>query len=341
MLVETGADRGVPPATSLAGTGLSVDDLRRADAVIPAQHELHVARNLVRTLGDPPGLGADAGARYRLIDLGMLGFAMLASPTVGDALIIAARNAGMTSAFVRPTVDVDRHRARLVMDATQIPADVRTLFVERDAAAASVALVPGVLGTERIPGMRLRLALPGPSVRAVAAAVISGLDVTADRDGPSRLELPLPLWRRALPQADGESAAACERLCRDLLEQRRRRTGRAAVIRARLVRDPGRIPSLPEVAGELNADPRTVRRWLAEEGTSFRALLDEARQALGQALVAEPGLTIAEVAARSGFAETASFTRAFVRWTGQTPTAWRAARRPPTPTPTPPPTPTL
>lgn len=325
MLTEVGEDHGVPAAALLAGSGLSADDLRRSETIVPALAELQVARNLVHALGDRPGLGADAGARYRLVNTGMLAFAMLASPTVGDGLTIALRNAGMTSAFVRPALAIDNRRALFSFHADAIPADVRTFFLERDATAA-VALIAGMLGERPLPGTRMVLDLPGASVRSVADALATVGEVTSDPGVVSRLEMPLSLWRRPLPQADDESAALCERQCRALLERRRHRAGRAGAIRARLLRDPGRIPSLAEIARELNADPRTVRRWLTAEGTSFRALLDEARQALGQALVAEPGLTIAEVAARTGFAETASFSRAFTRWTGQTPTAWRASR---------------
>jgi AraC-like DNA-binding protein len=68
---------------------------------------------------------------------------------------------------------------------------------------------------------------------------------------------------------------------------------------------------------------RTLARQLAEEGTSFEALLDEVR--LGVALQGLTGseLNVQDVAFLLGYSETAAFSRAFRRWTGQSPAEYR------------------
>ena len=68
-----------------------------------------------------------------------------------------------------------------------------------------------------------------------------------------------------------------------------------------------------------------MRRRLAEEGRSFQEVLDECR--MRQALFefrARPDLSIAEIALRLGYAEHSNFTRAFHRWNGVSPQAFRA-----------------
>jgi AraC-like DNA-binding protein len=77
------------------------------------------------------------------------------------------------------------------------------------------------------------------------------------------------------------------------------------------------------VADELNLDPRTLRRRLDSEGTSFRGLVAEVRETLAIELLSNTGLTVEEVAVRLGYADTASFTHAFIRWRGKPPSHFR------------------
>jgi AraC-like DNA-binding protein len=125
-----------------------------------------------------------------------------------------------------------------------------------------------------------------------------------------------------LPQADELTAAMTERQCRKLVKQRRSRAGVAGVVRDELVRTPGDMPALDEVAERLAVSERTLRRRLADEGTSFRALVDEVRSALAEELLSTGSLSVEQVARRLGYAETASFTHAFTRWKGVSPRAW-------------------
>jgi AraC-like DNA-binding protein len=128
-----------------------------------------------------------------------------------------------------------------------------------------------------------------------------------------------------LPQADPNTARVAERQCRQLLEQRLSRVGVAGQVRSRIMHT-SRFPSMQEVAGELHLDPRTLRRKLTAEGSSYRELVAQARKIRAEQMLAgnEP---IEAIAARLGYAETASFTHAFTRWTGMPPSHFRARAR--------------
>lgn len=80
---------------------------------------------------------------------------------------------------------------------------------------------------------------------------------------------------------------------------------------------------LEGVAKKLGLGGRSLQRRLKDEGTSFQALRDETRRALADRYF-DQGLSIAEVSFLLGFSEPSAFFRAFKRWTGQTPIAWRA-----------------
>ncbi|MEU8963537.1 AraC family transcriptional regulator [Streptomyces sp. NPDC048491] len=84
-----------------------------------------------------------------------------------------------------------------------------------------------------------------------------------------------------------------------------------------------RLPTLEETAARLAMSPATLRRRLAREGTSFQQLKDAVRRDAAIAGLAEGREPIAEIAARLGFSEDTSFHRAFRRWTGTTPGAYR------------------
>jgi AraC-like DNA-binding protein len=112
------------------------------------------------------------------------------------------------------------------------------------------------------------------------------------------------------------------------MQRNERRKGITAVVRTKLFRDSGSFPTLPDVACQLGMHPRTLRRRLAEEGTSFRALVNQARATVAVDLLCHVGLTVEEVSKRLGYTDTSTFCHAFKRWHGESPSAYlrRAAR---------------
>lgn len=83
-------------------------------------------------------------------------------------------------------------------------------------------------------------------------------------------------------------------------------------------------PDVSAVARDLGTSERTLQRRITEEGTSFRGLVQDARQEMGHKLLADPAADIAEVACLLGFHDITSFYRAFRGWEGVTPQVWRS-----------------
>jgi len=80
--------------------------------------------------------------------------------------------------------------------------------------------------------------------------------------------------------------------------------------------------SQDEIARRLNRRLSSLRRDLHNEGTSYKALLEQTREELAKAYIAEGQHSLAEVAYLLGFSDQANFTRAFKRWTGATPSEY-------------------
>jgi AraC-like DNA-binding protein len=86
--------------------------------------------------------------------------------------------------------------------------------------------------------------------------------------------------------------------------------------------------SATAVAGRLAVHPRTLSRRLHADGAGYRNLVGETRFEVARQLLAQNGIPLSQVAAALGYSEASAFTRAFRRWSGQTPTAWRASQMP-------------
>lgn len=81
--------------------------------------------------------------------------------------------------------------------------------------------------------------------------------------------------------------------------------------------------SVQRAARQLGLSVRTLQRRLRDEGVTHRAVVDTVREAMALRLLTESEYRVSEIAERLGFSDTATFHRAFRRWTGGTPAAYR------------------
>jgi AraC-like DNA-binding protein len=320
LLTKLGVERGLSAATCLRGTGLRADDLNRPEQHVTGEQELMVIANLLEALGDPPGLGLEAGVRYHLTTYGIWGFALISSPTLRSAISVGLRYMDLTYTFCRVWTREDGDELCLYLDVTTVPAPLRRFLIERDTAAVHVIQRELFAAATRL--RRVSFAFPAPPGGTRRYEEVFGFRPEFDAaahavafDG-SRLDMPLP-------QAEANTADLADAQCRRLLEKQRARTGLSGQVRNVLLTRPGAPPTLAEVAATLHLSPRTLRRRLAGEEASYRMLLDEVREKLAEELLVNGRLTVEEVAQRLGYSETSSFTHAFRRWNGVGPRAHR------------------
>ena len=84
-------------------------------------------------------------------------------------------------------------------------------------------------------------------------------------------------------------------------------------------------PGVELAAEATGTSPRTLQRWLSQQGLTYSALIDEARFELAADLLTDPYLKITNIAYELGFKDPGSFSRTFKRLSGLSPREYRAA----------------
>jgi len=305
---------GLDPRAACAAA--KVDPRVLEDAGVPFGPD-ELTRVLARAeeMAADPLLGLHMAARAR--GRGVLAYLARAQRTVGDGLRAFAQLAGAT--WGNPdAVAVERRGTRAFVGFRLDPGLSRHA-VEYVVARTAIALarsgaLPREIWFRHAPG-----GVPGEYERVLRCAVrfrraASGLAVRGD-------DLARPL-RTANPEA-AEALAAV--LAQPAARPPSPVAGRlAAAVEDTLAR--GERPDRDALARALGMSGRTLARRLASEQRLFRDVVEEVRRMLAHRLVVEGGFTLGEVAIRVGFADLAAFGKAFRRWFGDCPSAFRPRR---------------
>jgi AraC-like DNA-binding protein len=131
-------------------------------------------------------------------------------------------------------------------------------------------------------------------------------------------------WRLPLRRSDPVLRHVLETQANEILARLPARTGLAMEVqRALASRVAGGDTQIQTIARQLALSERTLQRRLAAEGVSYQSLLDDARKEAAARYLTGSTLAICEVAYLVGYSEPAPFHRAFKRWYGMTPEAFR------------------
>lgn len=96
----------------------------------------------------------------------------------------------------------------------------------------------------------------------------------------------------------------------------------------KLIQDalPSGIPSIIQIGKHMGMSSRTLTRRLSDNGFTFRNLIKQTQEKTSKELLQKSSCTISEIAFQTGFSEQSAFSRAFKRWTGQSPIEYRQLR---------------
>jgi AraC-like DNA-binding protein len=310
---------GVGMDEVLAGTGVTSDQLR-PDGFIPFSAFLAILDNACRATGRDD-IGLLLGQRQTLAALGPLGAAMRHAATLGEA--IAAFVSFQIGNSTGGAVYLIRAEQDVILGYGVYDQTVHTSPQIHDMVLAVGCNMISELTQGAVGPAEILLSRPAPG-DPVAFQRLGRCPV---RFGQSQTGLLLTHDSLALklPEADtGRHELARARLASALEESRPELSGHVRhLLRAQLLMGQA---SMEDVAGRLDLHPRTLRRRLRQEGTSFEAIKDEVRHAAARELLMLGALGIADIAFTLDYASVSAFAHAFRRWSGTSPGRWREER---------------
>jgi AraC-like DNA-binding protein len=312
---------GVPPARLFAGTGITEAALSAPGARLP----LSVMGRLTeraRTLSGEPGLGMHLGLKMRISAHGELGVAAMTASTIREALDVAVQFTPLRTTAIALRVREEGDTAALVVEERVSLEPVRDVFM--------FTLLIGIwqIGNA-LTGRELQgdadLTFPEPPYFQRFADFTPG----RVRFGRPANQLVFPKETLELPllMADPASQRVAREQCVKALEALGHTGHLLTRVRALIPRREGGTHELAEVAAKVGMSERTLKRRLAEHETSFSQLVDEHRRDTAMLLLSSDDLPIEAIADRVGYSDAANFTRAFRRWTGVSPRAFRRELR--------------
>ncbi len=256
------------------------------------------------------------------------------------------RSFGLVGAFARYSPDLQTALGRLeTYQHLYHGGQILSLEASRDVATLSYAIVqPGIRAVDQIEDgalaifcnvmrnlcgsnwlpLEVRFAHRRPSnTRPFVQAFQTSLQFDAEQSG---LVFSANWLRRRLPEADAD----LQRLLVQQIESLEASQGDEFPTQVRRVLRSGLLAghaSAEQVAALFSMHRRTLTRRLSAHGTSFSDLAEEGRFEIAQRMLGSTDLDITGIAAALDYADASAFTRAFRRWSGTTPAAWRTRRR--------------
>ncbi|WP_223424681.1 AraC family transcriptional regulator [Alcanivorax limicola] len=306
----------------VAGTGVDVPTLQDSDGYIDWHGAARLMRN-ARQLAASGDIALQTGLRALPAMHGPMGVAAMASPTLRDAMAVFARyNNTRTGIF---TAELMESEDSLTMQLHfAYPMDEAVQFLTESALASAFACHSMLLGRPLSGGV-VQFNYPAPDYAEAFYSAFAGNQVRFDAPAPA-LCLPARYGDEPLASHDRDMMWLASQQCEARQEALRRRGRYCDEVLALLTREPavaGMLPGLVETAAALNISPRTLIRRLKEEGTRFQQLRDQALSRQATRLLGLPQYTVAAVAEALGYTDVASFRRAFRRWFGTSPAAFR------------------
>ncbi|MEW6991609.1 AraC family transcriptional regulator [Colwelliaceae bacterium 6441] len=317
-LLEVAGEFGVDKNIVLEQIDLSELELESCDMYYTVEQHFDSLR-MIRKQVDIQGLGVLVGDRISIADLGIMGYAMLSSPTLRRAINVAMRFQRITD----PVLHMDFHEGSKDFVIT-----IEPLFLLGEAYRYDVEETLAIWNQilffyfgEHAKFTQIKVTWSKPEYARMykdtfQCKVLYDQDRNDFRFSKELLDQPLSL-------ANDQAARICEQQCAELLRKLSKGETILDTVRRILINSPGRLPQLVEVAEKLHTSPRNLRRKLSEANTSFRQIADEVRMHLAVEYLRDTNLSIEQIAILVGYSDASNFHRAFKRYNELTPSDFR------------------
>lgn len=321
MLAQAVASSGIDLNAFVSALGIGLDHYLDPNGRIPVSLMQRAWAQAVEWSGDPC-FGLRLADVMHPTSLHGLGLAMVASSTLKDALVRVVRYQRIISTAFDLKLEEQGSRVSILIDAKK--SGVRFHDASIDATGAVLTRMCRITSGLEVSPTEVSLRHPAPpcSVRFEAFYGCRVVFGAAD----NRLTMSRTLLEQTLPSANPLLAHANDEVVVRYLEELDSPSLTDRVRREIIDLLPAGAPREEQVARRLNLGLRSLQRQLQREGISYKQILEQTRNELAIRYLQEGRRRLTEIGFLLGFAEQASFSRAFKRWTGVPPQVYRDAR---------------
>ncbi|WP_184502987.1 AraC family transcriptional regulator [Streptomyces botrytidirepellens] len=312
---------GVDLDSELSRVGLDETVMRSAGLRVSYRQGSAVIRRAVELTGDAH-LGLRVGAAQHLTAWGLLGFAQLAAETLRDAVETGVRFQNLSGAMVVWSADEEETGYVLRADLPDPALDPTVaVFLAEEAFASVVTLTRLSAGVEFAP-QSVEFAFPAPpDMHPFTELFRCAVRFAADEN---RMVFPMVWARRPMPGRDPVTYAATVEVLEQAMASRRDQQDLLEVLEISIAQSLPDVPSVVEQARRHASSERTLRRRLAECGTTYEAVVDGVRRERVEQLLYRSEATMRDIARQAGFSDVRALRRAVRRWHGVAPRQLRA-----------------
>lgn len=306
---------GFDAPTVLAGSCIPAHRLEDPSYLVSPDQYRKVVANILRLTGNK-GIAFDLGSRSEIADLGIVGYAMVSSPTLLDALQLWIRYArALVGACwgVRLLDDEPGHFSVEVIE--ELPTAGGLAFCVEEF-ITMMQKIGGALSGAAPEVQRVMLPYEKPDY----ADLYDEICKVPVRFSAQRMQITVPQsWADTpLRTSDREFNEICLQHCGQIMRQIAQESPLLSRLRLMLLRSPSAVPTLDEAAEHLGLSSRTLRRQLHDQGRSYHRLVADFRTELACEYLRSATLSAKEIGYLLGFESSNAFRRAFKTWTGST-----------------------
>ncbi len=296
----------------LAGSNVDVEALSEPRSRFSTAQVAGILER-ARQLTGQPALGFYLGTQLKVSALGDLGRAVLSASSVREAIDLTVDFLPLVTTSLGLRLRVEGHEASIVIEENADFGPARDIVLL--ATLTSLWRIATRMTGQCLTGY-VDLALPEPAYFVQLGRI--GHHIRFNQP-VTRLVFDAALLSAPYRMHDPVALQFARQVCTEALDALEGTQRTAARVRALLNTRRGAMPSVTQVAATLHMSPRTLKRVLAAEGTSFSLLVQEERRERAILLLRSRTLSIKDVARSVGYSNVMNFRRAFHRWTGKTP----------------------
>lgn len=309
---------GINAADLLAGSGIQACDLDDPDVFVTPEQEFKVMRKIVTKM-PAPKTGFFLGQQYHIGIYNKIGAAALSSNTYLDAIKILFQYIELTMTYFQYDLRVKNNLVFLRLKELIDLRELRTFICEREISAVyrlSCDLLQSPMRLNEI-----WLAFPKP---AYASLYTDTFQCPIHFNAHEHMVIFDSKYLFAqMPMANPLMKNTYEKECRQLCVRLQVQESATDQVRHNIFFGPEGLPSLTHLARGMSITPRTLRRRLTEEGTSFKALSAEILKEKAIDMIQTTSWPMEKIVAELGYCNLPNFYRAFRNWTGQKPSYYR------------------